>query len=284
MLFHWHAVFGFTTAHLGFEDGQLALGFLVFKTLGFLALRVVVLDLLIVAEQQVHDDRGRQGDCSAAGYYQASAHAGQALVHVVAQHVAGDLCAYEALDNHDNYEQCARRCERGLIQRVQEQTDNREDEVRAGTIVDGVHALAAARLVTSVGSDAVRRAQRAGECRIRGNQRKDNVADAADNVGAVCVELDVLVFANSVQAKLLHGDEVAVSDDPCGKGIGDSGDPDCGIGAEADAERGYCLNHGAEVGDHDDLARELVLEFAGKATDYEQSKHCPQEAVIAKQG
>ena len=46
-------------------------------------------------------------------------------------------------------------------------------------------------------------------------KRKDNVTDAADDVGAVGVELDVLIFVNGGEAKLLDGDEVAVDNYAC---------------------------------------------------------------------
>lgn len=75
-------------------------------------------------------------------------------------------------------------------------------------------------MVTSVGGNAVRRAQRAGECGVGSAQRKDDVTDASDDVSTVSVEFDVLIIANGGEAELLDCDEVAVSNDPCSNCIG----------------------------------------------------------------
>lgn len=137
-------------------------------------------------------------------------------------------------------------------------------------------------MVTSVGGNAVRRAQRAGERGVGSAQRKDDVTDAADDVSAVSVEFDVLIFANGGEAELLDCDEVAVSNDPCSNCIGDCRDPGGWIGCKADTERWHRGEHRGEVGDNDDLARELIVEVAGKAANHEEDKDRPQEAVIAE--
>ena len=137
-------------------------------------------------------------------------------------------------------------------------------------------------MITSIRCDAVRRAQRASECRVGSAQRKNNVTYAADDVSAVSVEFDVLIFANGGEAKLLDGDEVAVSNDLCSNCIGDYCDPGGWVGCKAYAERRHRGEHRGEVGDNDNFARELVIEVAGKATNHEEDKDCLQEAIIAK--
>lgn len=137
-------------------------------------------------------------------------------------------------------------------------------------------------MITSIRCDAVRRAQRASECRVGSAQRKNNVTYAADDVSAVSVEFDVLIFANDGEAKLLDGDEVAVSNDLCSNCIGDYCDPGGWVGCKAYAERRHRGEHRGEVGDNDNFARELVIEVVGKATNHEEDKDCPQEAIIAK--
>ena len=76
-------------------------------------------------------------------------------------------------------------------------------------------------MITSIRCDAVRRAQRASECRVGSAQRKNNVTYAADDVSAVSVEFDVLIFAKGGEAKLLDGNEVA------GKATNHEEDKDC---------------------------------------------------------
>ena len=199
--------------HTSLECSVLTCNLLVLDALALLVARVVAADLVVVSEEQVQEDAGDEANAAATCQDEAGEHTGDTFVDLVEREVEADLRADVALDrqNDDEHRAGGRGC--CHVQRVHEQADGREDDVGAGTIVDGVHALAAGLLVALVGSDAVRCGQRAGLGRVAGDEGDDDVTEAADHVGAVRVELDVLVVALGLVAELLDGDEVAVGDD-----------------------------------------------------------------------
>lgn len=210
------------------ECNQLALSLFILDALQFLVVGVVCADLVVVGDEQVEDDCGKEADATAAGYDEACDHACHALVKIIAYQTECDLRAEPALDEQYNYEECCRCCKGCLVQRIDEQTKYGEQQVGTGTIVNGVHALATGLLIASISSYAVRSGQRACECRIRSEQGQDYITNTADDVGTVRVELDVLVVASCLETKLLNGYEVAVCDNPCNDCVRQSSDPNAG--------------------------------------------------------
>ena len=188
------------------------------------------------------------------------------------------------MDEQYNYEECCRCCKGCLIQRINEQADNGEDQVGAGAIVDGVHALTTGLLVASIGCYAVRSRQRACECRIRSEQGQDYITNTADDVGTVRVELDVLVVASCLETKLLNGYEVAVCDNPCNDCVGQCSDPNARISSKADEQRRNNCEQAHEVRNLDDFARPLEVELTSNAACDKQCDNSPKEAVVAEDG